>query len=70
MDLSGRPTFRVEKPVGTSLGDFFGDLRIWLDQRQITLTDFRPSADKSAGFDLFFRSQEAALLFEREFCRT
>jgi hypothetical protein len=62
-------TVRVERPPETSLGEFFSDMRTWLDHHCIILADFRgvtlPS--KSGVFDALFDNPRDALHFGRRF---
>jgi hypothetical protein len=59
----------VETPAGVWLGNFLGDMRIWLDRHEIALMLFERG--KSAGpwgaFDLSFQSEGEAMLFDRRF---
>jgi hypothetical protein len=58
----------IETPVGTSLGDAMGDIRSWLDTHKIEPIAFRSNAIEGVFiFDIRFRSQDEAHLFERDF---
>jgi hypothetical protein len=62
-------TVRVERPPDTPLGEFFGDMRTWLDHHCIILADFRgvTLASKSGVFDALFDNPRDALNFGRRF---
>jgi len=64
-------TVRVERPPETPLGDYFADMRSWLDHHCIMLADFRNVAavNKSGVFDVLFDNPRDALLFQRRFAR-
>jgi hypothetical protein len=62
---------RVESRPNEALGDFMSSIRVWLDRRRIDLVGFKsaPGTSGIAAFDLYFQSDEAAVLFRREFAR-
>jgi hypothetical protein len=62
-------TVRVERPPETPLGEFFADMRSWLDHHCVMLADFRgvTLANKSGVFDVLFDNPRDALLFGRRF---
>jgi hypothetical protein len=62
-------TVRVERPPETSLGEYFADMRSWLDHHCIILADFRGVTlpNKSDVFDAQFDNPRDALLFGRRF---
>jgi hypothetical protein len=62
---------RVESRPNEALADFMSSMRGWLDCRRIDLVGFKsaPGTSGIAAFDLYFQSEEAALLFRREFPR-
>jgi hypothetical protein len=62
-------TVRVERPPETPLGDFFAEMRSWLDHHCIMLADFRAVtlANKSGVFDVLLDNPRDARLFGRRF---
>lgn len=59
---------KVEKPSSLTIGLKMNELRQWLDHRNIRLIDFRPIPDVAGySFELSFRTEDDALLFERDF---
>lgn len=61
-------TVRVECPPEASLGNFFAEIRAWLEH-QCILTDFQgvPLPGKSGVFGVVFDNPRDAALFERRF---
>jgi hypothetical protein len=61
-------TIRIEKPE-TALAETMNEMRSWLDKHEIHLIEFKIAATGFPGiaFDLRFRSQKEAVLFERRF---
>ena len=57
----------VEKPAEIRLSQYFVEMRIWLDARNIMPLDFRLFGGPSVGFEIRFSSPEQASLFERAF---
>lgn len=55
---------RVQRPPEVSLGEFFADLRTWLDHHCVMLADFRGDGD---AFAALFDNPRDARLFERRF---
>src|ERR1700720_2934383 len=62
-------TVRVERPPEMSLGEFFAEMRSWLDHRCIIPAEFRgiAVANKSDVFDVLFDDPRDALFFGRRF---
>lgn len=62
-------TVRVERPSEVPLGEFFAEMRSWLDHHCIMLADFRAVtlANKSGVFDALLDNPRDALLFGRRF---
>src|ERR1700683_1900803 len=62
-------TVRVERPPEISLGEFFAELRSWLDHHCIIPAEFRgvTLADKNGVYDVLFDNPRDAGLFERRF---
>ena len=63
------PTYivHVEKP-GTTLANTMKEMRVWLDHHQVELIGFNiANTMPSLAFDLRFRREEEAALFERAF---
>jgi hypothetical protein len=60
---------RVEKKPDGSFGDIMNAIRAWLDHRKIEPISFAPvaKADRGVGFEIAFKSEDEAHLFEREF---
>ena len=56
----------VEKPE-TILADAMNEMRIWLDHHRVELVDFKIAKTDvpGIGFDIRFRREEEATLFER-----
>jgi hypothetical protein len=65
------PTYivHVERPE-TILPDAMNEMRIWLDHNQVELVDFKIAMTDVPGtaFDIRFRREEEAALFERGVC--
>jgi hypothetical protein len=61
-------TVHVEKPE-TILANAMNEMRVWLDHHQVELVDFRIAKTDvpSLAFDIRFRREEEATLFERVF---
>jgi hypothetical protein len=57
----------VEKPPEILLGEYFVEMRIWLDAHQITPVDFHLFGGPSVGLEIRFSRPEQADLFRREF---
>ena len=57
-------TVRISRPPELLLGEFFADMRMWLDHHCIMLADFRGRGD---GFEALFDNARDACLFERRF---
>ncbi len=57
-------TVRISRPPGVLLGEFFADMRMWLDHHCIMLADFRGRGD---GFEALFDNPRDARLFEWRF---
>lgn len=61
-------TVRVKRPLKTSLGDFFADMRSWLDHQSIEPAEFRKTAASYSGeFEVRFSQLGDASLFGRRF---
>jgi hypothetical protein len=62
-------TVRVQRPPEIPLGEFFGDMRIWLDHHRVMLANFNgvTLANKSGVFEAQFDNPRDALLFKRRF---
>jgi hypothetical protein len=64
------PTYivHVERPE-TILTDAMNEMRIWLDHHHVELVDFKIAMTDVLGtaFDIRFRREEEASLFERAF---
>ena len=61
-------TIRIETPE-TALAQTMNAMRIWLDKHEVRPIEFKIAMTGFPGiaFDLQFRSQEEAILFERIF---
>jgi hypothetical protein len=59
----------IETPVGTSLGDSMNNIRLWLDKHKIDPVEFRAERSDTGAFafNIRFRSQDEAHLFEQDF---
>jgi hypothetical protein len=57
----------VEKPAGTSLSEYFGEMRTWLDTHKITPVEFHLSGGYSIDLYVSFSSPHEANLFQRKF---
>jgi hypothetical protein len=58
----------IETPVGTPLGDSINGIRPWLYRHDIDPVEFKSETKGGViTLDLRFRSQDEALLFERDF---
>lgn len=68
MTLNSPLSVRVEKS-GKSLGDAMKEIRIWLDNHKIESVDFRPdpAGPGAVAFEIKFRREEEARLFEQTF---
>ena len=68
MALNTSYIVRVQKPK-TMLADAMSEMRVWLDHNQIQLVGFNIAEDRMPGiaFDLRFRREAEASLFERTF---
>jgi hypothetical protein len=68
MALNPSFTIRIEKPE-TALAETMNEMRSWLDRHEVQLIEFKIAMTGFPGiaFDLQFRSQEEAVLFERRF---
>jgi hypothetical protein len=60
---------RVQSRPGQALSDFMSSIRVWLDHRRTDLVGFQSARRSTNAFDLYFRSEEAVVLFRREFAR-
>ena len=49
MSIALEMAVRVKRPPKTSLGDFFADMRAWLDHQSIEPAEFRRTAADSRG---------------------
>ena len=61
-------TIRIEKPE-TALAETMNEMRTWLDQHKVQPIEFKIAMTGFPGiaFDLQFRSEEEAVLFEQIF---
>ena len=68
MTLKDPRTIRVEKPEA-SFADLMNRIRSWLDNHKIEPTEFKSDTAEpgSVAFDIRFRSEDEARLFEMEF---
>lgn len=68
MTQSSPLIIRVERP-GKAFGTVMNDIRSWLDSHKIQPADFRPSpSDPGAvAFEIRFRREDEAHLFEQTF---
>jgi hypothetical protein len=57
---------RLENKPTRSFGAAMNEIRAWLDHRKIEPTSFA-KADTGVGFEIGFRSEDDAELFQREF---
>jgi hypothetical protein len=57
----------VEKPAGTLLSEYFGEMRTWLDTHKITPIDFHLSGGYRVDLYVSFSSPHEANLFRRKF---
>ena len=58
----------IETPVGTPLGNSINGIRPWLYRHDIDPVEFKSETKGGViTLDLRFRSQDEALLFERDF---
>jgi len=58
----------IETPVGTPLGESIKEIRPWLDRFNIEPIEFKSETQHGVStLDISFRSQDEALLFERDF---
>ena len=68
MALAEPFTIYVKRPAGTALGDVMNEARSWLDKSQIEPVEFKSVVNRATvGFEIRFRNQDEADLFEREF---
>jgi hypothetical protein len=60
---------QIENKPGSSFGETMSAVRIWLDHRDIRPTSFLPitQIDSGIGFQIGFKNEDEAHLFEREF---
>jgi hypothetical protein len=63
------PSFvvRVEKKPELSFGEIMNGIRTWLDHRKIEPVSFEPVAKAGVGFEIAFKSEDEAHLFEEAF---
>ena len=68
MALNPPLTVRVEKPE-TALADAMNEMRTWLDNTQLQPVEFKIVVASVTGnaFDVTFRSEEEAALFQEAF---
>jgi hypothetical protein len=68
MTLKSPRIVSIENP-GASIADAMSNLRIWLDDNKIEPVEFRMISPDAAGFtfEIQFRSEDEALLFESKF---
>jgi hypothetical protein len=68
MALSRRFTIRVEKPE-TALAETMNEMRTWLDKNGVQPVEFKIAMTGMPGiaFDIQFRSEDEAALFEQVF---
>ena len=69
MALNSPFVVSIEKNPERSFGSTMSDVRTWLDHRRIEALSFKPvaKADTGVGFEIAFRTEDEAHLFEREF---
>lgn len=68
MALTGPMTVTFERPLGTPLGQSMNEIRSWLDDKKIEPASFKPIvAGGSLIFEISFRDQHEAELFQQEF---
>jgi len=61
-------TILLERPKGTPLVAVMNDVRSWLDSKKIEQLGFKSVVGlEGIGFEIRFRNQDEADLFEREF---
>ena len=62
-------TERVEKKPERSFGATMNEIRTWLDHHNMNSISFKPVAEAKSGvgFEIGFRTEDEAFLFEREF---
>ena len=62
------PSFivRMERKPG-AFGETMHDIRSWLDHCKIQPASFAPVADSGVGFEISFKSEDEARLFEHAF---
>ena len=59
---------RIEKPSAASFSKSLREIRSWLVERNIQPIDFQPGVTRYGfRFDLVFRTEDQAELFQREF---
>jgi hypothetical protein len=68
MALNPPFTIRIEKPEN-ALGETMNEMRAWLDEHRVQPMHFKIAMTGFPGiaFDLRFRSEEEAVLFEKIF---
>ena len=71
MALSSPFVVRVEKKPEHSFGSTMSGIRTWLDHHKIQVVSFKPfaTAETGVGFEIAFRTEDEAHLFEREFAK-
>ena len=68
MPIALEMAVRVKRPPKTSLGDFFADMRSWLDHQSIEPAEFRrTAADNRGEFEVRFNRLDDVSLFGRRF---
>ena len=69
MALNSPLVVRVEKKPEGSFGEIMNAIRTWLDHRKIEPISFQPvaKAESGVGFEIAFKSEDEAHLFEHEF---
>jgi hypothetical protein len=62
-------TIRIEKPEVASLAETMNAMRSWLDKHRVQPVEFKIAMTGMPGiaFDIQFRSEDEAVLFERVF---
>jgi hypothetical protein len=68
MARNPRFTIRIEKPEA-ALAETMNEMRSWLDRHQVQPSEFKIAMTGFPGiaFDVQFRSEEEAILFEKIF---
>jgi hypothetical protein len=68
MALTSPCTVRIAKPASQSFGEAMREHRLWLDSNKIQPIAFRPDFYQGLiGFEIGFKSEHDAALFDREF---